>query len=67
MPLHRLMLHLSTILNYMNGGTMFNFVNVFLTSTVVAEHVNHLMQGGIEVCEEHECLPSIYWLPKLHT
>ena len=33
---------------------------------VVSEHVNYLMQSGIDVEDQHACLPSFYWLPKLH-
>ena len=33
---------------------------------IVMEHVNYLRQSGIDVGEEHEHLPSFYWLPKLH-
>ena len=33
---------------------------------IIVEHVNHSKQSGIDVHEEHKCLPSLYWLPKLH-
>ena len=35
---------------------------------IVVEHVNYLRQNGIDihVDQEHERLPSFYWLPKLH-
>ena len=27
---------------------------------------SHMFKSGIDVCEQHERLPSFYWLPKLH-
>lgn len=33
---------------------------------VVSEHVNYLMQSGINVEDQHASPPSFYWLPKVH-
>ena len=32
----------------------------------INRHLDYMLKSGIDVCEQHERLPSFYWLPKLH-
>ena len=34
--------------------------------SVINSHLDYMLKSGIDVCEQHERLPSFYWLPKLH-
>ena len=34
--------------------------------SVINRHLDYMFKSGIDVCEQHERLPSFYWLPKLH-
>ena len=36
--------------------------------SVLNRHLDYMLNSGIDVhvCEQHERLPSFYWLPKLH-
>ena len=34
--------------------------------SVINRHLDYMLKSGIDVCEQHERLPSFYWLPKLH-
>ena len=33
---------------------------------IISRHLDYMVRNEIEVQEQHEQLPSIYWLPKLH-
>ena len=33
---------------------------------VISRHLDYMVKNGIDVPEQHEQLPSFYWLPKLH-
>ena len=33
---------------------------------VISRHLYYMAKNGIVVPEQHEPLPSFYWLPKLH-
>ena len=33
---------------------------------VLPRHLDYMLKNGIDVPEQHEQLPSFYWLPKLH-
>ena len=33
---------------------------------VISRHFDYMAKNGIDVPEQHEQLPSFYWLPKLH-
>ena len=34
--------------------------------SVINRHLDYMLNSGIDVSEQHERLPSFYWLPKLH-
>ena len=33
---------------------------------VISRHLDYMAKNGIDVSEQHEQLPSFYWLPNLH-
>ena len=33
---------------------------------VISRHLDYMAKNGIDIPEQHEQLPSFYWLPKLH-
>ena len=34
--------------------------------SIINRHLDYMFKSGVDVCEQHERLPSFYWLPKLH-
>ena len=37
-----------------------------MTVNIISRHLDYMLRNEIEIQEQHEQLPSFYWLPKLH-
>ena len=57
--------YLDVIVNELKSTSTYREVNDECEN-VVSRHLHYMMKNSIDVDSEHECLPSFYWLPKLH-
>ena len=55
----------SCVVNVLKSSSTYREVNDECEN-VASRHLHYMMKNSIDVESEHECLPSFYWLPKLH-
>ena len=57
--------HLDVVIMELGSTNTYKKVNSDCMS-VINRHPDYMLNSGIDICEQHESLPSFYWLLKLH-
>ena len=57
--------YLNVVIMELGSTSTYKKVNSDCMS-VINRHLDYMLKSGIDVYEQHETLPSFYWLPKLH-
>ena len=46
--------------------TLINTIEDIQENSIIQRHYNYLSKLKLSVDDTNECLPNIYWIPKLH-